>query len=145
MNKKSVWLSAVALSLMIGQASFATTEPSKSRPCTCHHNSPRLSEKLNLTAEQKTKIKAIRAQTYKQLKADEEQLKALKLQMNALANNDKVDEAKLNSLIDQRNKIKGDMLKKEVMMQNQIYNTLTAQQKAQYKELKTKPTAKTNS
>lgn len=142
MNKKSVWLSAVALSLMIGQVSFAATESSKSKPCTCHHNSQRLSEKLNLTAEQKAKIKAIRTQTHTQLKADKEQLKTLKLQMNALANNDKVDEAKLNSLIDQRNKIKGAMLKKEVMMQNQIYNTLTAQQKIQYKELKAKWAAK---
>ena len=142
MNKKSVWLSAVALSLMMGQVSYAATESSKSRPCTCHHNSQRLSEKLNLTTEQKAKIKTIRTQTYNQLKADEEQLKALKLQMTALANNDKVDEDKLNNLINQRNKIKGVMIKKEVMMENQIYNTLTAQQKIQFKELKAKRAAK---
>jgi protein CpxP len=142
MNKKSVWLSAVALSLMVGQVSFAATESSKSRPCTCHHNSQRLSEKLNLTAEQKAKIKTLRAQTYNQLKADEEQLKALKLQMTALANNDKVDEDKLNDLISQRNKIKGAMIKKEVMMENQIYNTLTTQQKVQFKQLKAMRAAK---
>ncbi|WP_173237028.1 Spy/CpxP family protein refolding chaperone [Legionella antarctica] len=145
MNKKTVWLTAAALSVMIGQVSFAATESSKSRPCTCHHNAQRLSEKLNLTTEQKAQIKTIRAQTHHQLKTANEQLKALKLKINALANNDKVDEDKLNTLITQRNNVKGAMLKKEVMMQNQIYNTLTAQQKFRYKELKAKWATKKNS
>nr|WP_238147823.1 hypothetical protein [Legionella pneumophila] len=73
-------------------------------------------------------------QAQKSIKENYRQLKAIKEQINALIANEKLDEAKLDSLINQRNKIAGTMLKNRVMMKNQIYNQLTNEQKSQYKK-----------
>lgn len=140
MSKKIIWLSALVLSLIIGQTSIACSV-SNSKHCHCNGHK-QLSNALKLTEEQKVKIKAIRVQTRNALKANYKQLKALRLQINALARTDKMDEAKLDALISQRNKIKTVMLKSHVMMKHQIYTLLTAQQKQQYQEMKKKQEAR---
>lgn len=134
--KKFVWLSIVTLALIIGQPAVAcSTEKCQSKHCHCDKHA-KLSNHLNLTKEQKVKIKAIRIQARNNLKANYQQLKALRLQINALAQAEKVDEVKLDNLINQRNQVNGIMQKSHVLMQNQIYNLLTAQQKQKYIEFK---------
>ncbi|HAT2138058.1 TPA: Spy/CpxP family protein refolding chaperone [Legionella pneumophila] len=134
MSKKSICLATLALIFTFGQPVFAnSSEATQTKPCHCHDHKKILSQ-LNLTQEQKTKIKTIKIQAQKSIKENYRQLKAIKEQINSLIANEKLDEAKLDSLINQRNKITGTMLKNRVMMKNQIYNQLTNEQKSQYKK-----------
>ena len=135
MNKKLIWLSAAAFALTMGQPGFASsTDNHQTKPCHCNDNK-NPSNKLNLSDEQKVKIKAIRADAHKTLKANYQQSKALRSEINKLALEDKIDESKLDSLINQRNKLKTAMLKSHVLMKHQIYSLLTDKQKLQYKEM----------
>ncbi|KTD61962.1 Spy/CpxP family protein refolding chaperone [Legionella shakespearei] len=140
MSKKIIWLSALLLSLFVVQPTVACSV-SNSKHCHCNDHK-KLSKALNLTADQKAKIKAIRAQAKSGFKANYKQLHDLRVQINALAQTDTVDETKLDSLINQRNKIRAAMIKSQVMMQHQIYMLLTAQQKQQYLEIKKQQAAK---
>ncbi|HAT6978924.1 TPA: hypothetical protein F8R96_11590 [Legionella pneumophila] len=134
MSKKSICLAALALAFTFGQPVFAnTSNTTQSKPCHCHDHKKALNQ-LNLTQEQKNKIKTIKIQAQKSIKENYKQLKAIKEQINALIANEKLDEAKLDNLISQRNKIAGTMLKNRIMMKNQIYNQLTNEQKTQYKK-----------
>lgn len=133
MNKKLIWLSALTLAFTMGQTSFACpADNAQAKQCHCNgHKS--MTDKLSLTDDQKSKIKAIKTQARKSLKADHQQVKSLRSQINALVTTDKLDEKKLDDLINQLAKIKTAMLKSKTIMKNQIYNVLTVQQKAQYK------------
>ncbi|HAZ7571884.1 Spy/CpxP family protein refolding chaperone [Legionella sp. PATHC032] len=134
MSKKSICLAALALIFSFVQPVFANTgNTAQAKPCHCHDHKKALNQ-LNLTQEQKTKIKTIKIQAQKTIKENYKQLKAIKEQINALIANEKLDEAKLDNLISQRNKIAGAMLKNRIMMKNQIYNQLTNEQKSQYKK-----------
>ncbi|KGP63459.1 hypothetical protein EP47_05560 [Legionella norrlandica] len=136
MSKKYIWLTAFAFLLTLGQPVFAdTNDNNQSKPCLCRDFKKQFS-KLNLTQEQKAKIKAIKTQARSITKANYKQLKVIKQQINALIMSEKIDEAKLDNLISQRNKITGAMLKNRIMMKNQIYNVLTNEQKLQYKNMK---------
>lgn len=135
MIKKFIWLLACALALMIGQTSYAC--PAENNPAKhCHCNEIKSSmNQLNLTSEQKVKIKAIKAQTRASSKVNREQLKNLRQQINILAKAEKIDEAKLDNLINQRSKIKSAQLKNHILMRHQIYTLLTDKQKQQYQEM----------
>jgi len=141
MNNKLAWIPALALGFIIAQPGFAdstaTQQPAKNCGGTLH-GYKELSGKLNLTDEQKVKIKALKDQLMTNSKASYQQLKALRQQMGMLAGSDTVDEAKLDALISQRNQIKATLIKNRVMMQHQIYTMLTDQQKAQYMAMKKK-------
>lgn len=50
----------------------------------------------------------------------------------------KIDEAKLDSLIEKISKIRGSMLKNRIMMQHQMFSLLNEKQKAKFLELKKK-------
>lgn len=135
MSKKLIWLATFALALIIGQPSFACD---KGQNCNAHHRLDKLAAELNLTPEQQAKIKAYKAQARASMKDNYAQLKALRGQINTLVKADKIDEAKLNSLVSQVNKIRGDMLKNRIMMQHEMYALLTAKQKIKFDELKKK-------
>ncbi|MBL7478946.1 Spy/CpxP family protein refolding chaperone [Legionella bononiensis] len=136
MSKKLIWLSVITLALIIGQPSYACpAEKNPSKSCHCN-DSKKISQNLNLTHDQKAKIKAIRVQAKTQLKSSYKQLKVIRAQINDLIKAEKIDEAKLDNLINQRSKIKGAMLKSHILMRHQIYSLLTAQQKQQYQEIK---------
>lgn len=132
MNKKFVWLSALVVSLIAGQPAIACKTTSKH----CHCNEQKIASHLNLTSEQKVKIKEIRAKSLAVFNANYKQLKALRAQIHDLAKAEKIDEAKLDSLIAQKNKIQGIMLKNHVLTQHQIYNLLDAKQKLQFQKMK---------
>ncbi|KTD51102.1 Spy/CpxP family protein refolding chaperone [Legionella quateirensis] len=138
MSKKLIWLSVMTLALIIGQPSYACpAEKNPSKPCHCN-DSNKISQNLNLTPDQKAKIKAIRVQAKTQLKSNYKQLKLIRALINDLIKAEKIDEAKLDTLINQRSKIKGALLKSHILMRHQIYTLLTAQQKQQYQEIKNK-------
>src|SRR5690348_9555229 len=108
MSKKFIWLSVITLILTLGQPSFACSGDAKQ--CDAHHRFDKLAQELNLTADQKAKIKAFKEQARASFKAKYAQLRSLRSQVNTLVKADKIDEAKLDSLVEQINKIRGSML-----------------------------------
>lgn len=135
MIKKFIWFTACALALMIGQTSYACpAETNPSKHCYCN-DIKKSANQLNLTKEQKIKIKAIKTQTRTGAKANYAQLKVLRQQINSFTTTEKIDEAKLDNLINQRSKIKNALLKNHIMMRHQIYILLTDKQKQQYQEM----------
>ena len=136
MNKKFIWLSAFVLALTFGQASIACGGNSKH--CSAHHRFDKLASELELTPEQKEKINTYKEQARSSMKANYAQLKSLRGEISKLVQADKIDEAKLDSLVEQVNKIKGSMLKNRIMVQHEMYTLLTDKQKAKFQELKAK-------
>ncbi|WP_207384182.1 Spy/CpxP family protein refolding chaperone [Legionella nagasakiensis] len=92
----------------------------------------KISQELNLTADQKEKIKAIKEEARKSLQANKEEMISIRTQVKELIKSDKIDEAKLNKLLEQKKEILASKMKTKIMMKNQIYNVLNAQQKAKF-------------
>lgn len=136
MSKKFIWLSTILLALIIGQPSFACIGDSKH--CNSHHRLDMLAQELNLTTEQKAKLKAYKEKARASLKENYGQLRLLRNQINSLVKADKLDEAKLDTLIEKVNKIRGAMLKSKILMQHEMFSLLNDKQKAKFLELKEK-------
>ena len=134
--KKLIWLSTIALVLIIGQPSFACIGDSKQ--CNSHQRFDKLAQELNLTADQKAKLKAYKEKAKTNFKENYAQLRILRSQINSLVKTDKIDEAKLDVLIEKVNKIRASMLKSKIMMQHEMFALLNDDQKAKFLELKKK-------
>ncbi|KTD60164.1 envelope stress induced periplasmic protein [Legionella sainthelensi] len=133
MNKKLISLAAFTLIITLGQSSFACSNDSKH----CNH-SDKLAKELNLTPEQEAKLQTYKEKAQANFKTNYSQLRTLRTQINSLIESDKIDETKLDSLIDQIDKIRGSMLKTKIMMQHQMFTILDAKQKAKFLKLKKK-------
>lgn len=131
MNKKLVCLSALALSLSMTQVTFACDKMS-------HFGGDRmekLTTKLDLTADQKAKIKTIRDQAHQANQPKFDQLHTLHAQMNDLLSASTVDESKLDDMISQEKDLLGAIIKTHAMEKHDISNVLTDQQKTKFKAL----------
>ncbi|KTD53119.1 envelope stress induced periplasmic protein [Legionella santicrucis] len=135
MNRKFIWLSAITLIITLGQPSFACSDP---KHCNAHHRSDKLAKELDLTSEQQAKLQTYKEKAQANFKTNYAKLRTLRTQINSLIQSDKIDEAKLDSLIEQVSQIRGSMLKNKVMMQHQMFTILDAKQKAKFLELKKK-------
>ena len=126
MNKKIIWLSALALSMSISQATLA---------CGCGQayvsgeRYEKMTAKLDLTADQKEKIKMISAQAKDSLKPKIEEMRAVRMQLNEQADAATPDESKIDSLINQQKDIAGSIMKIRVMTRHQVAMILTDAQK----------------
>ncbi|HHF7391065.1 TPA: Spy/CpxP family protein refolding chaperone [Legionella anisa] len=136
MSKKLFWFSTIALVLIFGQPSFACIGGSKN--CDSHHRFDRLAQELNLNADQKAKLKAYREKARASLKENYAQLRLLRNQINSLIKAEKLDEAKLDVLVEKVNKIRGSILKTRIIIQHQMLTLLNDKQKAKFLELKEK-------
>ncbi|MCW8443694.1 Spy/CpxP family protein refolding chaperone [Fluoribacter gormanii] len=136
MNKKLIWLATLALVLSLGQPSFACIGDLKH--CNSHHQFDKLAQELNLSADQKAKLKAYKEKAKVDFKENYAQLRLLRSQINSLVKTDKIDEAKLDALIEKVNKIRASMLKSKIMTQHQMFALLNDNQKAKFLELKKK-------
>lgn len=136
MGKKLIWLSTIVLVLTLGQSSFACIGDTKQ--CNPHHRFDKLAQELNLTADQKAKIKAYKEKAKASFKENYGQLRLLRSEINSLVQADKIDETKLDTLIEKVNKIRASMLKSKIMMQHQMFSLLNDQQKTKFLELKKK-------
>ena len=133
--KKLIWLATFTLAFILGQPSFASCDKDQ-KHCRAHQRLDKLAAELELTPEQKEKIKTYKEQARASMKENYTQLKALRSQITVLVKSDKMDEAKLYDLVAQVNKIKGARLKSRIMMQHELYTLLTDKQKAKYQQLK---------
>ncbi|KTD73219.1 Spy/CpxP family protein refolding chaperone [Legionella tucsonensis] len=136
MNKKFILLSTIVLGLLFGQLSFACIGDLKH--CNSHHRFDRLAQELNLNAVQKAKLKAYREKARATLKENHAQLRLLRSRINSLVKAEKIDEAKLDDLIEKINRIRGSMLKTRIIRQHQMFALLNDKQKAKFLELKEK-------
>lgn len=123
MYKKILGTLALAFSLVLSSAVFAHSGE-------CGEGMQKMLDSVKLDDSQKQKIKPIMANLKDSMKQSVDQMKDLNKQINDQADSANMDQSAVNSLIDQKTKLIGDMMKAKVMAKNQIYTILTAQQKA---------------
>src|SRR3990167_3578183 len=113
MLKKLVFLPVFALTLFTAQPIMASTHSN----CHCEKGVKNFKH-LNLTDAQESKIKAIKDSTRDSMKANKDKLHQIRVQMHQLIIDDKIDEAKLNDLINQKAAILSSMMKTRLMAKN---------------------------
>lgn len=135
MNKKMILIPAMAMSLIVSPLSFAAKYDQKDdKQCSCV-KMEKMGKMLNLTDDQKAKIKKIKMEAKEQLKSQYEKMKPIRKELHQLVTSDKMDEAKLNELINKKNAIKAETMKIKYNMKNKVYNVLDEKQKQQYTEM----------
>ncbi|WP_051546150.1 Spy/CpxP family protein refolding chaperone [Legionella lansingensis] len=150
---KKITLAAVALSFIMGPMAFATTSTTSDQTTTtpsttsdqmkdkmgsgCPHKErmKEMMQSLNLDSSQQAKIKAIKDQLRQSQQSNMQQMKSIRSQIHDLITSGTMDESKLNSLIDQKKELLGQMIKAKIKAKQQIYNVLNDQQKSQFKQM----------
>ncbi|MCA0402852.1 MAG: Spy/CpxP family protein refolding chaperone [Proteobacteria bacterium] len=135
MKTKMLSIVFFAFSLAMGQALADTPSTDSQSSCGCGGHMKKMVETLKLDDSQQAKIKSIKEQMKASQQANREQMKSIRMQMNQLVQAPNVDEAKLDSLINQKKELMGQMMKARVMAKNQIFNLLNPQQKTQYQDM----------
>ncbi len=135
MNKKIMLLPALVASLVFSQAAFSHEGGKWSALRTCMHNAV---ERLNLTPDQKSKIKAIKDHAKTGMVDTHKELHALRVKMRPLVDTDTLDEAKLDALIHQKKEIIARVMKNKMMVKHEMYNVLDAKQKVMFNEMAAK-------
>ena len=137
MNKKIIWLPAVALSVLMGQNVMACdgscsgySEHKSHEGHMMGKHFDKMVKKLDLTADQEKKIKAIQSQTKASMEPKYVELRTITMQLNDLAKADVINEGKMDDLITQKEKVIGEITKMRVMTRYQINHVLDAKQKA---------------
>jgi periplasmic protein CpxP/Spy len=120
MYKKIIWMVTLVLSLALSQTVFANWECGGLK---------RMVGSLNLSDEQKTKIKPILEQLQTSGKTAGSQMRDLDKQIKQQVISADMDQSTVNGLVDQKTKLIGDMMKAKVTAKNQIFGILTAEQK----------------
>lgn len=123
MFKKILGTTALVCSLAISPAVFAD--------CGCGGGMKKMLESMRLDAAQKEKIKPIMETMKSNMKADVDQMKDLDQQINDQAVLATMDQSTVDSLVDKKAKLIGDMMKAKVMAKNQIYAVLNPKQKTE--------------
>jgi protein CpxP len=125
--KKFLWIVAVAMSLALGQTAFADSDNDG-----CGSGMKKMVEVLDLTKEQKEKVMPMLDQLKMTIKGDWAKIKDLRQQINAQVESDKMDQATLDGLLAQKEKIMTDMMKAKVMTKHQMFMMITPEQKVKY-------------
>ncbi len=138
MIKKMIVLPAVlALSVSFSQATFAQDMQMMKGHGQHHMCMQGMMKKLDLKADQKAKIAAIRAEERKATEGKWREVRALRHEMRGHVESDKMDDAKLTALIHKRKELMADILKTKMVAKHDIYNVLDAKQKAAYTQMAT--------
>lgn len=133
---------ALSMSMMFGQAAFAedamnmsADQQSMMESCGCGHKMDDMMSSLKLDDAQKEKLKALKDQAKENMKANWAQMKEIRSQMDALVDSDTMDEAKVDSLINQKKELLATMMKSKAMMRHQIYTIMSPQQRTQMQNM----------
>lgn len=127
MNKKFTWIVALVFSFVLNQTAFADSSA-------CREGFKSMIQSLKLDDTQKEKIKPIMEQLKTSMKTSWTQMKSLESQLKQQVTSATMDQNTVNSLVDQKTKLIGDMIKAKITAKNQIYNLLNDQQKSQLQE-----------
>ncbi len=139
MNKKVIWLSAIALSMSVSQATLACHGTHKSM---AGGHFEKMSSKLDLTADQKAKIKTISDQAMETLKPKLQEMRNIHNQLNDLVNAKDIDESKVDDLIKQKTELSASIMKTRLMTRHEINMVLTDAQRAKMADMVAKWKAK---
>lgn len=136
MTRRILTAVTLAFSLFAAQTLLASTSTQTTQGCNCCVGGiGQILNSLNLNADQQARIKAIKDQLKSDTKDTWDQLDDVRGQIHALMQSDKVDEAKLDSLVDKKIELLGKGMKAKIKAKNQMYNVLTAEQKTQFQSL----------
>jgi protein CpxP len=124
MNKKSLWIAALVFSFALSQIAVADS-------WSCRKGMEDMVGSLKLDNAQKAKIKPILEQLKSQMKDNGTQMKDVDMQISQQADAANMDEATIDSLIDKKTKLIGNMIKAKIMTKNQIFAILNTQQKTE--------------
>jgi Spy/CpxP family protein refolding chaperone len=132
MNKLSVLLTTVFFSFAISLPVLADSSTnSKSCSCPMMMKTKGMMDKLNLTEEQKNQIMAIKAKYKEQMKSNRAGYTALVSKMHELIKSDKIDESKLEELVNQKKELVAAQFKLKIQMKHEIYHVLAPSQQQQ--------------
>lgn len=93
-------------------------------------------EKLSLTDEQETKIKALSEKTKKSSIQIEADIEKIEVDLKAKFVSDSFDAAGINSLVDKKFELKKQLVKSLINSHAEFLSILTPEQKEQFKEIK---------
>ncbi len=98
----------------------------------------KMMKQLDLTDAQKEQMKAIRRAGRESTKSLRESLKANRQQLQQVTANGQFNEAQVQAIAAQQSGIMAQLLVEKTRVKSQIYQILTAEQKAKVEEMKTK-------
>lgn len=127
MNKKLLALSTLALSLTMGPIHYANAQ--KPMNCFAEGRIEHMVAELGLSADQKSKIKAIHEQAKTAMMAKGEEMVAMRHKMNEMFKSGKIDDSALESMVSQQKETFGELIKLKTMERRDISNVLTEAQR----------------
>jgi periplasmic protein CpxP/Spy len=104
----------------------------------------KLYKKLDLTDEQKQKVKAIKQQYKEGKKALYSKYKGLRGKMHELIKPESIDQDKLNALIQKKQEMLAEKIKLKVKMKRAIYQVITPEQRKKLEQVVKKMRQKCN-
>lgn len=126
MCKKIIWMMAFLFSFMINQAVFAMD---------CGQGLKTMVQSLNLTDDQKEKIKPILDQLKSSVSSAASQMDDLSNQIKQQVNSADMDQSTVDGLVDKKTKLMGDMMKAKITAKHQVMNILTPEQKTKLQNM----------
>jgi len=132
MNKKIMWLSAIALSISVSQATLA---------CNCNVSAvsvdrfEQMTENLDLTDDQKIKVKAIGEKAREDMSPKFVELRKIRMHLNELASAKELEQSKIDPLIEQNKEVLGAIMKMRVTVRHDVDMILTEKQKAKLDDM----------
>ncbi len=130
--KKHLSLAAVALSFLLVQAPAAFADSHDTWDQSKKVN--KIAEKLSLTAEQKTKIKDIIKKASDDIKPKKDELKKISKEIDQDFKSNTLTESKIDSYVDQKQPLIGEIMKIRLTERLQISQVLTDAQKAKWNQ-----------
>jgi Spy/CpxP family protein refolding chaperone len=119
-------MSTIAMLVMVASMGFAQDGPAAEKPHGKHR--AMLDQIPDLTEDQRTQIVEIRENSKKQMRPQRDQLKKIRMQLMEMKTDENPDQAKINALIDEQTKLKGDMLKTRTEAELKVRSILTPEQ-----------------
>ena len=130
MNTKKLSLSVLALSLTLSQSVFAHDFCKRQQDWIV-----KVSEKLDLNAAQKSKIKALAAQTLADVAAKREEMRIVRSKITAAYTDHTIDPTKLDEFISQQQQAVGALVKLRSHERYDVYMALNDNQKEKMNKL----------
>lgn len=100
------------------------------------HGMGRMFRQLNLTDAQKTQMKEIKMASREDTKSLRQQMRTNRQQLQQSTENGNFDEAAVSAIAQQQGQIHAQMIVAKQKVKTQMYNVLTAEQKAKFATLK---------
>ena len=135
MNKNSLGAILIACSFVLSPFSFAKSH-SKPTSTPCGGAEVKmLVEKLALDTKQQANVCDIKSQLRANMQSNWENLRTVHMQINQEVMSDKMNETKLDVLIDAKVQLFTAMMKARAMSDHQIYTSLNAEQKTKFQAM----------